>query len=171
MTIEPKEVVNIRWLVPADLPQVLAIEETSFEFPWSDEEFRRCLRQQNCIGLVAESNHRVLGYVFYEIDRTQFHVLNLAVHPEYRRRGVGKTLVQKLIGKLAPGGRTRIQLEVRETNLAAQLFFRSMGFRATAILRNFYEDTVEDAYLMQYVYPGQQDVEAADAARRWRMAG
>ncbi len=61
-------------------------------------------------------------------------------------------MVAKLIGKLSRQRRTRITLEVRETNLAAQLFFRTQGFRAVNVLRNYYEDTPEDAYLMQYRY-------------------
>jgi ribosomal-protein-alanine N-acetyltransferase len=58
--------------------------------------------------------------------------------------------VQKLISKLAYQRRNRIQLEVRETNLAAQLFLKHLGFRATGVLRSFYEDSTEDAFLMQY---------------------
>ena len=60
-------------------------------------------------------------------------------------------MMDKLIGKLTPDRRGRIVLEVRETNLPAQLFFRSLGFRATSVLKDFYEDSTEDAYLMQYV--------------------
>jgi ribosomal-protein-alanine N-acetyltransferase len=59
-------------------------------------------------------------------------------------------MLGKLIAKLSAQRRTRIVLEVRETNLAAQLFFRQQGFRAVSLLRDFYEDTTEDAYLMQY---------------------
>jgi ribosomal-protein-alanine N-acetyltransferase len=61
-------------------------------------------------------------------------------------------MVKKLISKLSHDRRSRIQLEIRETNLPAQLFFRTLGFRATSVLRQFYEDTPEDAYLMQYRY-------------------
>ncbi len=59
-------------------------------------------------------------------------------------------MVAKLISKLSSHRRTRITLEVRETNLTAQLFFRSQGFRAVKVLRAFYEDSGEDAFLMQY---------------------
>ena len=59
-------------------------------------------------------------------------------------------MVAKLISKLSSHRRTRITLEVRETNLAAQLFFRTQGFKAMQVLRAFYEDSGEDAFLMQY---------------------
>jgi len=78
--------------------------------------------------------------------------LNFAVAEEIQKRGVGRRMIEKLTGKLSSQRRNRIMLEVRETNLAAQLFFRRLGFRAIAVLRDFYDDTTEDAYLMQYCY-------------------
>ena len=67
-------------------------------------------------------------------------------------RIVGRQMMAKLMGKLSQQRRSRLLLEVRETNLDAQLFFRSLGFRAVSVLRGFYEDTPEDAYVMQYRY-------------------
>jgi ribosomal-protein-alanine N-acetyltransferase len=61
-------------------------------------------------------------------------------------------MVAKLVGKLSSHRRTRILLQVRETNLPAQLFFRIQGFRATEVVREHFEDTGEDAYIMQYLY-------------------
>ncbi len=144
--------VQIRWMIRRDLPESLDIESGSFEFPWSEEEFIRCLRQRNCIGMVADLEDKVVGFMIYELHKTRLHVLNFCVAPEFRRRGVGTRMIQKLVGKLSTQRRTRIMLEVRETNLAAQLFFRSQGFRAVNVLHDFYEDTTEDAYLMQYRY-------------------
>ncbi len=148
--------VHIRWLIRRDMPEVLQIESESFEFPWQEEEFLRCLRQRNCIGMVAEACDRVVGFMVYELDKTRLHVLNFAVASDLRRQGVGAAMVAKLIGKLSIRRRTHITLEVRETNLAAQLFFRSQGFRAVRVLREFYEDTPEDAYFMQYRHRSQE---------------
>lgn len=142
--------VRIRWMIRRDMPEVLDIENESFEFPWPDEEFRRCLRRLNCIGMVAEVDDKIAGFMIYELHSTQLHPLNLAVGHRWRRCTVGTQMVQKLVSKLSQHRRTRIVLEVRETNLPAQLFFRSQGFRAVSILRHFYEDTPEDAYVMQY---------------------
>ena len=144
--------IHIRWMIRRDMPEVLDIESESFEFSWSEEDFIRCLRQRNCIGMVAEQGERVVGFMIYELHRTRLHVLNFAVAAEFRRRGVGAQMLQKLTGKLSSGRRTRILLEVRETNLDAQLFFKSQSFRAVSVLRDFYEDTTEDAYLLQYRY-------------------
>ena len=144
--------VHIRWMIRRDMPEVLDIEGQSFEFPWSEEDFIRCLRQRNCIGMVAEFEEQVVGFMIYELHKTRLHVLNFAVNPKFRRRAVGQVIMNHLIGKLSHQRRNRILLEVRETNLAAQLFFRSVGFRAVSVLRDFYDDTTEDAYLMQYDY-------------------
>ena len=146
--------VHIRWMIRRDMPEVLAIENRSFEFPWSDEDFIRCLRQRNCIGMVAEYDERVVGFMIYELHKNRLHVLNFAVRPEFRRRGVGTAMMRKLIGKLSEQRRNRILLEIRETNLDAQIFFRECNFRAISVLRDFYEDNPEDAYLMQYRYRG-----------------
>lgn len=164
--------VHIRWMIRRDMPEVLDIEGNSFEFPWSEEDFIRCLRQRNCIGMVAEFDEQIVGFMIYELHKNQLHILNFAVHPDFHRRGVGATMVDKLIGKLSSQRRNRILLEVRETNLSAQLFFRGLGFRATMVLRDFYDDTTEDAYLMQYRYQ-PKTAEAAYPVNRIsrRLAG
>ncbi len=144
--------VHIRWMIRRDMADALDIENDGFEFPWSEDDFIRCLRQRNCIGMVAEQEDRVVGFMIYELHKTRLHLLNLAVSKDYRRRGVGAQMLAKLTAKLSTQRRTRILLEVRETNLPAQVFFRTLGFRAVSVLRDFYDDTTEDAYLMQYRY-------------------
>src|SRR5579863_6922124 len=142
--------VHIRWMIRRDMPEVLQTETQSFDFAWTEEDFLRCLRQRNCIGMVAEHGEQVVGFMIYELHKTKLHVLNFAVHPTWRHHGVGAAMVGKLVSKLSSHRRTRIMLEVRETNLAAQLFFRKQEFKAVRVLRAFYEDSGEDAFLMQY---------------------
>lgn len=144
--------VHIRWMIRRDMGEVLEIENESFEFPWSEDDFIRCLRQRNCIGMVAEHDECVVGFMIYELHRSRLHILNFGVAADFRRQRVGQQMTDKLISKLSNQRRRRILLEVRETNLGAQLFFRKLGFRAISVLRDFYDDTTEDAYLMQYRY-------------------
>src|SRR5262245_34555210 len=144
--------VHIRWMIRRDMPEVLAIEHASSDFPWCEEEFLRVLRQRNCIGMVAEHGERVVGFMIYELHKSKLQVLNFAVAPDFRRQGVGQQMVAKLVGKLSSHRRTRIVLQVRETNLPAQLFYKVLGFRAVEVLRESYEDTGEDAYVMHYLY-------------------
>ncbi len=161
---------HIRWMIRRDMPEVLRIEQSSFEFPWAEEDFVRCLRQRNCIGMVAEYEEQVVGFMIYELDRDQLHVLNFAVRPDARRRGVGSQMVEKLAGKLSQQRRTRISLEVRETNLAAQVFFRNSGFKAISVLRDYYDDTTEDAYVMNFDF-NTADESSSSVNRIARLAG
>lgn len=163
--------VHIRWMIRRDMPAVLDIEARCFEFPWTEEDFIRCLRQRNCIGMVAEEDDQVVGFMIYELHKNRLHILNFAVAAEHRRRGVGRAMIGKLLAKLSHERRNRIMLEVRETNLEAQLFFKSLGFRAISVLRDFYDDTVEDAYLMQFRYRPTADELAHPHNRISRMAG
>ena len=142
--------VHVRWMIRRDMPEVVGIEQEAFEFPWSEEDFTHCLRQRNCIGMVAEMADSVVAFMIYELHRTKLHMLNFAVRQSHRRLGIGTRMMDKLVAKLTPDRRGRIVLEVRETNLPAQLFFRSLGFRATTVLKDFYQDSTEDAYMMQY---------------------
>jgi len=141
----------IRWMIRRDMPEVLDIEDNSFEYPWSEEDFVNCLRQRNCIPMISESNKNIInGYMIYELHKKRLHILNFAVDQEYRRRGIGTQMITKLQGKLSHQKRTRLLIEVRERNLPMLKFLKSQGFRATNVLRDFYEDTTEDAYLMEY---------------------
>ena len=138
----------IRWMIRRDMPEVLKIENHSFEYPWNEEDFIRCLRQRNCIGMVAEYNELIMGYMIYELHKDRLCLINMAVHENWRKQGVGQALIDKLYGKLSFQRRDRIILEIRETNLAAQLFFKQVGFKAIEILAKAYDETDEDAYLM-----------------------
>ncbi len=141
---------HLRWMIRRDMPSVLAIENNSFEFPWSHLEFVRCIGKTNNIGMVAEIDDEVVGYMVYELRRKEIELLSFAVHPKYRENGIGRTLIERLIYKLDFGRRERIIAEVRERNLTAQLFLRGMGFLCTQVLRDHYEEATEDAYLMEY---------------------
>lgn len=139
---------HIRWMIRSDMPAVLAIENQCFEFNWTEADFNYFLRQRHCIGMVAERDGQVVGFMIYEPHKSRRHILNFAVDREFRRQGIGTAMINKLLGKLTHERCNRIVLEVRETNLDAQLFFRSHGFRATTVIHDFYDDTDEDAYVM-----------------------
>ncbi len=145
-----KAAFHVRWMIRRDMPEVLDIEAGSFEAGWLEEEFLHCLRQRNCIGMVAERGEKVVGFVIYQLGKAKLHVLNFAVHPAWRRQGVGGRMLTHITNKLASHRRTRAVLEVRETNLAAQLFFKSQGFKAVKVRRRRYQDTGEDAFVMRY---------------------
>ena len=159
---------NVRWMIRRDMPEVLEIEQASFEFSWTEEDFLRALRQRNCIGMVTEEpgTDKIVGYMIYELHKNHLFILNFAVHPKCRKRGIGCAMIKKLKSKLSSHRRTSLQLAVRESNLDAQLFFRTMGLRATRVLRAYYDgDSGEDAYQMCYSIPVEGVLQEAPANR------
>ena len=140
--------VHIRWMIRRDMAEVLEIEQRCFEFPWSEQDFMRCLRQRNCIGMVAEQGDRVVGFMIYELHKNRLHILNFAVANQMHRSGIGRQMIDKLIGKLSTQRRTRITLEVRPTNDAAIRLYEGLGFTSAGRRPRYYQDNGEDAVIM-----------------------
>ena len=152
--------VHIRWQIRKDMEETLRIEAESFDVPWQEEDFLHCLRHRNCISMIAEHGGKVRGYMVYELAKTSIEILNMAVDPAYRRRGIGSQMVTKLVSKLSNHRRTRLFMDVRESNLAAQLFLRAQGFRCVQVKRGWYADegdTGEDAYLFSFRLKTEED--------------
>ena len=140
---------HIRWMIRRDMAEVLEIENHSFPFPWSDDDFMRCLRQRNCIGMVVEQDEKIVGFMIFELLKSSLRLLNLAVHKSYRRQGVGKAMVEKLKAKLSQQRRTQIELLIHERNMDGQFFFRQMGFEAIEIVATPWPlECDDDGYVM-----------------------
>lgn len=142
--------VHVRWMTRGDMPEVVGIEAASHEFPMSEAKVLEVLRRRNCIGMVAERQGRVLGFFLYELKRECVRIIDFAVAPEHRRLGVGGKMMDKLKSKLIPGRRTRLELTARETKTSSLLFLKDQGFKATGVIREFFEDSGEDGYAMVY---------------------
>jgi ribosomal-protein-alanine N-acetyltransferase len=138
--------VSIRWFIKRDMPKVLKIQE-NFEFSWEEEDFIEALVQTNCIGMVAEANNKIVGFIIYELYKTNFYIVNLAVKENLRRQKIGSQLIGLLQDRLNPLRRTFIDTNVRENYLPAQLFFKNLGFKAS-LIRDYYEN--EDSYYFRY---------------------
>lgn len=149
--------VHVRYMIRRDMPEVLTIEAQSFEADtWTEEDFMRCLRQRNCIGNIAEHGEDVHGYTIRELGKHAVRVVNLAVNPKCRRRGVGRAMIDAIKKRLSAGKHNRIIAEIAESNLEAQLFFRAQGFRCIGVVRGGCPSNAgaEDAYRMVYALPG-----------------
>lgn len=147
----PAPPIHTRPMKRKDLRAVMQIERESFKHPWTQDQLACRIRQRRCTSRIAEWGDEPLGFLIYEIHPTRLHIVSIAVAEDNRNFGVGSALLRYLIDKLSPNRRDRILLEVPETNLAAQLFFKLHGFRAISVLREFYDDC-ESAYLMQRRY-------------------
>ncbi|MBW6503537.1 ribosomal protein S18-alanine N-acetyltransferase [bacterium] len=145
---------------PSDLDGVMAIEEVSFPTPWSREMFLEDFPRDFSDTLVAAgAEDEVLGYAVCWTLAGESHLLNIAVHPARRGRGIGRALLSECIRRAAGAGASRVFLEVRAGNEAAQRLYRSMGFEFRGIRKGYYTDTGEDAVIFD------REVRGSDAAR------
>ena len=140
--------IYVRWMIRRDIPEVLAIERASFDDPWTEEDFIAELRQRNHVGIVAERDEKVVGFMVYVLCSDSFDIINFAVDGECWRQGVGTRMVEKLRSKMVNQDRSQATVAIREGNLAAQMFFHNHEFEAVEILRRYYGE--QDAYLMLY---------------------
>jgi len=119
-----------------------------FADPWSTQDFRDCL-SSDALFLVAERTDRVVGYVVALDAADEGEILNVAVAPDARRGGIGRTLVQEAIAALTNRGVTQIYLEVRESNAGARAMYGALGFQEVGRRRSYYRRPVEDAIVLR----------------------
>lgn len=141
----------IRWMTRDDVKQCVEIDKSSSE-PWLESDFSQCLKPWGRIGKVIEIDGKIEGYMLYELMDKKFYIINIAVSESMRRRGIGSKLVMQLVDKLPNGNRTMIDIHISDDNLSAHLFFKSLGFRAIGVDKDFFHesDRTYDAYLFSY---------------------
>jgi len=132
-----------------DINQVLEIENLSFLDPWTRRMYLAEIRERNdSYFVVAKYRERIIGYGGFWLVVDEAHLVNLAVHPNFRRQGAGKQIMQYLLYLAKQLGAKRATLEVRESNLGAQEFYSNFGFISIASRKKYYPDTKEDAVIM-----------------------
>ena len=136
-----------------DLVEVVDIEETSGLNRWGYDAYRRELfTNPNSIMLVARNlipGESVIGFFAGWIVEDELHVNNVAAHRDYRRIGVGRSLMEAAIDEASRRGVTHVILEVRASNEAAQLLYRDLGFTFIGRRRDYYRLPTEDALVMK----------------------
>jgi len=138
--------ITIRRLAYSDLPQVIAIERRSFPTPWSLAMFVLELSKPSGICLAAVENDSLLGYLVCARYAEAWHLMNIAVDPPARRRGLAKQLLETMIERAGP--ESAYTLEVRTSNAPAIALYERFGFRSAGTRRRYYRDTGEDAMIM-----------------------
>jgi len=148
---------TIRKMDEADLKGVLEIERGSFRTPWTETLFLEELRSPICCSFVAVVDDVVCGSIHFAIVLDEMHLRNVAVHPEFRQRGIATALMGKMIeygrGKSAFLG----FLEVRRSNRPALDLYEKFGFRKRGIRPLYYSDTCEDAVIMTADFSSNAD--------------
>ena len=128
----------IRVMRDADVPEVVAIERASYQFPWSEGIFRDCLRVGYVCRVVTVARE-VMAYGVMSFGAGEAHILNLCVGETYRCRGVGRRLLGSLIERATAAGMADAFLEVRPSNTAAIRLYLATGFEQVGMRRGYYQ--------------------------------
>jgi ribosomal-protein-alanine N-acetyltransferase len=135
-------------MYPTDIPEVVNIERTIFTTPWSETSFLQEINNLYSIKKVAVLNNTTIGYVCANHILNESHILNLAVHPEFRRCGIATKLVKEVLKELKEKGCDFVYLEVRGSNLSAKKFYEKLGFIIVALRKDYYILPREDAIIL-----------------------
>jgi ribosomal-protein-alanine N-acetyltransferase len=154
--------IELRRLELDDLASIERIEQRSYPTPWSRSMFAGELAKPSsiCLGAFDSQDGGLVGYLIISRYVDAWHVMNVAVAPDYRRRGIARTMLERLFELTAGDGRRGYTLEVRVSNEDAIRLYERAGFRARGIRRGYYTDNREDAMIMW-----KDPVPAASAGR------
>ncbi len=140
--------INVRRMQTADVPSVVRIDRMSMAVPWPARVYTREVTTAHTRAWVAEAEAEVVGMLVLWMIVDEAHIATVAVHPQYRRRGVSEALVRTALQEAANEGAVTALLEVRAGNTAAQNLYRKIGFEVVGRRRGYYKDNGEDAILM-----------------------
>jgi ribosomal-protein-alanine N-acetyltransferase len=141
---------RFRRLEIRDLAAIETIERRSYPTPWSRSMFAGEISKPSsiCLGAFDAETHELRGYLIISRYVDAWHVMNVAVEPDYRRRGIATALLDRLFELTAEDGRRGYTLEVRVSNTQAIALYERLGFQARGIRRGYYTDNREDALIM-----------------------
>jgi ribosomal-protein-alanine N-acetyltransferase len=139
---------TIRSLGYADLPQVIAVERRAFPTPWSLAMFVLELSKPSgvCLAAMDADTEKLVGYLICSRYDLVWHLMNIAVDPACRRRGIARAMLEELLERAGQG--EQYTLEVRTSNAPAITLYERFGFRPAGTRRRYYRDTGEDAMIM-----------------------
>lgn len=140
-------------LGPADIRAVMELEALCFAYHWTEEQFRLGLERGAFHILGVRRSGKIVGYIAYSVIQDEMEVMNLAVHPEFRRQGLGATLLDAALGHSRRAGARQGFLDVKESNLPAIDLYRKFGFKQIGVRKRYYPDTLEDALLFRCDIP------------------
>ena len=129
--------------------QVAELEKICFSDPWSEKSVASELTNPLSLWLVAVEGERVAGYVGSQSVMGESDMMNVAVHPDFRRQGVAELLVKELVAALAEKGNYCLTLEVRASNTPAISLYEKLGFSRIGLRKNYYRNPKEDALILR----------------------
>ena len=132
-----------------DIKTLTEIDEICFSAPWSEKSFTDEIMNNNIASyLVAEVAGKVVGYAGLWVILEEGHITNVAVHPDFRGKGLAKKLLTELLAAAEEAGANIFTLEVRASNESAIALYESFNFKSVGLRKKYYEDNGEDAVIM-----------------------
>ena len=131
------------------VPQVAALEKLCFADPWSENSVASELNNDLALWLVAMNDDTVVGYIGSQTVAGETDVMNIAVHPDWRRRGIAQSLIECLVVELKNRGSEALMLEVRASNAPAIALYEKLEFRQVGRRPNYYRNPQEDALILR----------------------
>ena len=131
------------------VPQVAALEKLCFADPWSENSVASELNNDLALWLVAMNDDTVVGYIGSQTVAGETDVMNIAVHPDWRRRGIAQSLIECLVVELKNRGSEALMLEVRASNEPAIALYEKLEFRQVGRRPNYYRNPKEDALILR----------------------
>ena len=131
------------------VPQVAALEKLCFADPWSENSVASELNNDLALWLVAMNDDTVVGYIGSQTVAGETDVMNIAVHPDGRRRGIAQSLIECLVVELKNRGSEALMLEVRASNEPAIALYEKLEFRQVGRRPNYYRNPKEDALILR----------------------
>lgn len=143
------ECVSISYMKIEDVEDILVVENLCFPVPWLKESFIQELSNKSLTRYIcAKTEGRAIAYAGMWKIFDEGHITNIAVHPEYRKKGIGGMLVYHLINIARQENIKKMTLEVRKSNIAAQRLYFKYGFEIKGVRKGYYSDNGEDAIIM-----------------------
>jgi ribosomal-protein-alanine N-acetyltransferase len=142
------ENITIQRMTQDDIEEIARLERLCFSDPWAKENFREELRRRVSVPLVVKSGQTIIGYMCLWHIEDQMEIANFAVSPDFRERGVGRKMMEKVLWEAKERGCTNLILSVRESNLSAIRLYTSDGFVEVRRRRGYYREPSEDAIIM-----------------------
>jgi len=139
----------IRRMSEEDIPEVHAIETTSFTMPWSEVLFLNEVRNPLSRPMVARDDDGIAGYLCASLIIDEGHILDVAVHPSRRRQGIGGRLIRETLDHLGQQGCRTVFLEVRASHDGIIGFYEQAGFRVIQVRKCYYVSPIDDAAIME----------------------
>ena len=131
------------------VPQIAELEKLCFNDPWSENSIASELDNRLSCWLVAIANDKVVGYVGSQTVLGETDMMNIAIHPDYRKQGIATELISALIEALNERGSHSLMLEVRASNEPAKSLYLKMGFDVVGVRKNYYRNPREDALILR----------------------